>query len=271
MQKDKVLGMVAGLFIGDALGAPLEFTPPNIGKPPLTEMVSGGAHNVDAGEWTDDGAMARCIADAYISCKKFSPAAIRINFKQWASSGIYGTRGYVFDIGNTTREALSADHTYAGKTGIMYSGNGSIMKLAPIVAANHNKPEQAIAQAVAVALMTHGSADTVIYVAEMVKKLMTGMHDDKLYAKGLTKPCQSVMGCYASALQSMEATRSFEGALIHAVNKGEDADTVGAVTGQIAGAHYGFDSIPKRWLEKLVDVDAILQEAEALYELGCKE
>ncbi len=44
---------------------------------------------------------------------------------------------------------------------------------------------------------------------------------------------------------------SFDQALIGAVNLGEDTDTFGAITGSIAGILYGYDSIPKKWLEKL--------------------
>lgn len=269
MQYDNVMGMVVGLFVGDALGAPLEFTAPNTGNP-VTEMIGGGAHDVDIGEWTDDGAMAMCIMDAYISCGKFSPGAIRLNFKQWARTGLYGTRDYVFDIGNTTRDALSADHTYAGKSTLMASGNGSIMRLAPVVAANHNDLFNATGQAVAVSLMTHGSAATVEYVCGLVRMLMTGQHSSKLLVDGLKQPSESVMGCYASALQSVLCTSSFEEALVHAVNKGGDADTVGAVAGQIAGSMYGIKAIPARWLDKIHNIDSIIEQAEQLYVMGSK-
>jgi ADP-ribosyl-[dinitrogen reductase] hydrolase len=54
-----------------------------------------------------------------------------------------------------------------------------------------------------------------------------------------------------AALWSVAGTGSFEEALVLAVNLGDDADTVGAVAGQIAGASYGASAIPERWLRNL--------------------
>ena len=74
MHQDKAIGMFMGLFIGDALGAPLEFIRPHEMTKTLTEMEGGGVHNTAEGEWTDDGAMAVAIADAYISKGGFAPS-----------------------------------------------------------------------------------------------------------------------------------------------------------------------------------------------------
>ena len=54
-----------------------------------------------------------------------------------------------------------------------------------------------------------------------------------------------------AVFQSLFATDSFEGALIDVVNRGGDADTTGAILGMIAGALYGLESIPRRWLAAL--------------------
>jgi ADP-ribosylglycohydrolase len=75
MNQDNAIGMFMGLFVGDALGGPLEFTEPNTGDK-LTEMIGGGVHELGIAEWTDDGAMAMAIADAYISYKRFAPSVI---------------------------------------------------------------------------------------------------------------------------------------------------------------------------------------------------
>ena len=72
-----------GLFIGDALGAPLEFLSQNEIPEVLSEMTGGGVHDTKPGEWTDDGAMAVCISDAYITRKYFAPDEIALNFMTW--------------------------------------------------------------------------------------------------------------------------------------------------------------------------------------------
>lgn len=274
MHQDKAIGMFMGLFIGDALGAPNEFLRPHEIDEPVTDMVGGGVHNTAEGEWTDDGAMAVAIADAYISSKRFNPEAIAMNFKIWKKTGFFGTRNYVFDIGRTCSEAIdrmAMTHPYAGSCSYDASGNGSIMRLAPIVLANHNNLPNAVAQSVAVSLMTHGNADTVHYIAGFVAELMSGKAEDSFdYLKHYRDPYATgtVMYTYNMAWECVNETSSFEKALVMAVNKGYDADTVGAVTGMLAGRKYGLKGIPTRWLDKLVKKDELIDMAEKLYALG---
>lgn len=274
MHQDKAIGMFMGLFIGDALGAPLEFVRPHEMTHTLTEMEGGGVHNTAEGEWTDDGAMAVAIADAYISSKHFDPEAIATNFKVWRKSGLFGTRNYVFDIGRTCSEAIdrmALTNPYAGSCDHRASGNGSIMRIAPIVLANHNNLSNAVAQSIAVSLMTHGNADTVHYISGFVTELMSGKKEDSFdYLKHYRDPYSggTIMHAYNTAWECVEETSSFEKALVMAVNKGYDADTVGAVTGMLAGRKYGLKGIPTRWLEKLVKKDELIDMAEKLYALG---
>lgn len=272
MQRDKAIGMFIGLFVGDAVGGPVEFMEP--GTFPLhTEMTGGGVHNLDVAEWTDDGATAVCIAEAYIAYKRFAPAAIMQNFKQWRNSGAFGTRNYCFDIGNTTSDALSYStnkRPYGASSHFMTSANGGIMRMAPHVLANHNNKTMAIADSVAGSILTHGSSDCVAYAAQLASELFDGAtkFDQRLSEKGIDRDNGSVMGCYAQAWDSVMSTTSFEDAIVHAVNKGGDADTVGAVTGMIAGRLYGYSNIPKRWLDKLHKHDELLAIADKLYALG---
>lgn len=274
MHQDKAIGMFMGLYIGDALGAPNEFLRPHEIVEPVTEMIGGGVHNMAVGEYSDDGAMSTCIADAYIGSKRFDPEAIAMNFKMWKKTGHFGTRNYVFDIGRTCSESIdriTPTHPYAGSCSYSSSGNGSIMRVAPIVLANHNCMPSAVAQSIAVSLMTHGNADTVHYIAGFVAELMSGKAEDNfdylkhfrdVYASG------SIMYTYNMAWECVRETSSFEKALVMAVNKGYDADTVGAVTGMLAGRKYGLKGIPTRWLDKLMKKDELIDMAETLYALG---
>lgn len=54
-----------------------------------------------------------------------------------------------------------------------------------------------------------------------------------------------------AAIWSLVTTRNFEQALLRAVNLGHDTDSIGALTGGLAGLYYGIQGIPKRWLDKL--------------------
>lgn len=274
MQLEYALGLYMGLFVGDALGAPLEFIRPEHVEP-IEDMVGGGVHDTAPGEWTDDGAMANAISEAYLSKGKFDPQEIADNFKAWRKTGTYGTRNYVFDIGRTTSHAIdimTSGLPYMGNTGEWSSGNGSIMRVAPIVLANHDRPYQAVGEAVAVSLMTHGNADTVQYVSAFVAELIAGHplpEYDELRNRTLgNRSHGSIMHAYQTAWKCVENNPGFEEAVLAAVNMGNDADTVGAVTGMLAGAMYGIESIPAHWLSKLHSVDALHQKAEKLYKLG---
>jgi len=275
MDKDKAIGMFMGLFVGDALGAPLEFMRPHEFDK-VTDMIGGGVHSAEIGEWTDDGAMACCIADAYITKGKFAPQEIALNFKTWLKTGYFGTRDYRFDIGRTCFEAIenmSTEQPYEGRTDARSSGNGSIMRIAPVVLANHNKPNTGLGEAIAVSLMTHGNADTVHYMAAFVAELHAGKQLDEFehlidVDYDIRKGKGSIMHAYNVAWECVNLTFSFQDALIMAVNKGYDADTVGAVTGMLAGRHYGYSAMPKRWTNKLMKHDELLQMAETLYEMG---
>lgn len=275
MNRNNAIGMFMGLYIGDALGGPLEFTSPNTGSP-VTEMIGGGVHDLSVGEYTDDGAMSSCITNAYLNYKRFAPSAITQNFKQWRNRGAFGTRDRCFDIGTVTSEALVASSNkrpYGGASSYMTDGNGGIMRMAPHILFNHNNRTMAIAEAVAGSIITHGTGSCVAYTAMLAAELYDGAEkaDQSLYGKGIDKPDGSVMGCYASAWHSISHTNSFEDAVVHAVNKGGDADTVGAVTGMIAGRLYGYDAIPQRWLDKLFNCDELMSDADKLYDMGSKE
>lgn len=274
MHQDKAIGMFMGLYIGDALGAPNEFLRPHEILEPVTDMIGGGVHNMAVGEYSDDGAMSTCIADAYITSKRFNPEAIAMNFKMWKKTGHFGTRNYVFDIGRTCSEAIdriTPTHPYAGSCSYNASGNGSIMRIAPVVLANHNSMPDAVAQSIAVSLMTHGNTETVHYITAFVAELMSGKKDDAFDYLRHQRDYGSrgtINHAYITAWECVEETSSFEKALVMAVNKGYDADTVGAVTGMLAGRKYGLKNIPTRWLDKLMKKDELIDMAEKLYALG---
>lgn len=274
--EDQAIGMLVGTAIGDALGAPLEFIDPQDICRVHKEMTGGGVHETAPGEWTDDTAMAMALADAYITQRGFDPATIMLNFKRWKDTGAYGTRDYAFDIGNTIGSALGCAtnrRPYVGHAGPNASGNGSIMRIAPILIVNHKDIARAIGESVAVSLMTHGNRDTVHYISQFVNECLTGGTNSispslrvrtRDPGHGLRG---TIMWAYTLAWRSTAISESFEEAVIYAVNRGHDADTTGAVTGMLAGRIHGYSSIPKRWLDKLHQHDHIVNVAKMLYHL----
>lgn len=280
MTKDQVIGMVVGCAVGDALGAPYEFLyPEDVRFTADSPMIAGGMHDVSVGEWTDDTAMMLATAEAYVDRGGFDPHRVACHFKAWRDTGKFGTRDHVFDIGGTTDaaiERLTPDHPYGGSSSFGASGNGSLMRIAPAIAANHDNKALAIGEAVALALMTHGNADTVRYISAFVDELFGGkkwqnnnLRKWNIYTNHGTG---SIMHSFNVAARAHNYVRGredkFAHAMEYAIQLGYDTDTNAAITGMLVGSRVGYSAIPKRWLDTLQQHDHIYSTAEKLYELG---
>jgi ADP-ribosyl-[dinitrogen reductase] hydrolase len=268
MTDSQALGMWQGLFVGDAMGVPLEFTKPTPKSKYVTTMTAGGVHNASLGEYSDDGSMALAIADAYITCGGFDATQIQRNFVAWKATGKYGTRpGPAWDCGLTISESLVSvtdyQRPYAGSTAPMTSGNGCIMRMAPCIVFNRHSLSAAIGDSVAQCLLTHGSADSIKYTAALAHELWLGKAMPE-YDSLRDRPINNsgyVADTYASAWYSVKRTNTFEKAIFDAINRGGDTDTVGAVTGMIAGRIYGVEQT-KYLFEEVInssDINSLFQ------------
>ncbi len=298
---DRCRGALVGLAVGDALGAAVEFMSPGT-FPPVTGYRSGGPHRLNAGEWTDDTSMGLALADSIVHVGwNLNDQAER--YVQWMKHGKYSVNGRCFDIGITTSRALhtfmeSRDTTQSGSRSESASGNGSIMRLAPVPIRYHglypnNIPELA-RLAEESSLTTHASEQCLSachYLALVLSALIHGEDRatvlspswEPLKALQAVKPLHPLIEQVASGsfrekqppairgsgwvVQSLEAAlwavhdaSSFEEAVLRAVNLGDDADTTGAVAGQLAGAFWGESGIPATLRHGLARYD-MLEEA----------
>ena len=277
-KKNRAIGCLVGLAVGDAVGTTVEFKERD-SFPPVTDMVGGGVFRLNVGEWTDDTSMALALADSILEKNTVDKVDLIEKFVKWYRDGAYSHRP-CFDIGGTTRRSLMYYH----RTGIysdapddhFSSGNGSIMRLAPVPIRWHNDFETSQKMAWEQSVTTHGSAavkGSVNILNEILWKYINEVEYTKSsHIKSLDRNSIDSSGfCEATlvaALWAVENTDNFNDAILLAVNLGDDADTVGAVCGQIAGAKYGIDGIRKDWVEKLAWSDKIIDIATKLYEAG---
>jgi len=274
---DSAMGMFIGLAVGDALGAPLEFLPSREPDEYVTKYMNGGYHDMKKGEWTDDTAMALGMAQSFIDNEgEFHPSDIMNNWSRWYNAGEFIPRGECFDIGNTTQRAISIYdkiHTvYNGVSLATEAGNGALMRIAPVVMVS-STPERAMELAVAQTIMTHGSPEAIEYSRVFAHELWHGdalqrYRKYKLYWDTDRKKVMSggyVKETYQCAMWAFMTTNNFADCIIKAVNRGHDSDTCGAVAGMIAGAHYGYTSIPKRFTEELAWHDELRRAAMKLH------
>lgn len=305
LHPDKYHGALLGMAAGDALGTTVEFKPRGTFTP-LTSIVGGGPFRLQAGEWTDDTSMALCLADSLIACKGMDLADQAERYVAWWRRGENSVTGTCFDIGNTVRSALaryrSTGEPESGSTDPRSAGNGSIMRLAPVPLFFAHKPAMAVEAAAASSKTTHGAAEAVDacrLFAALIVGTLHGRAKDELLAPGFAMDFAGLNGTdFAPAIDAIRNgnykttdrndirgtgyvvdslraalwafwnSESFEEGALLAVNLGDDADTTGAVYGQLAGAHYGAAGIPAAWLEILAWRDQITGIADKLHDMS---
>jgi ADP-ribosyl-[dinitrogen reductase] hydrolase len=303
--RDRYRGALLGLAAGDALGATLEFRPPGSFQP-IHDMAGGGPFGLKAGQWTDDTSMALCLAESLVERGGFDPADQMRRYVRWWREGLWSSTGSCFDIGVTTRSALrrfeETGEPLSGSTDPQSAGNGAIMRLAPVPLAFAPDAERAIVLAGESSLTTHGArtcVDACRFLAGLIVGALRGEGKSELLSPRYTPvpglwerrplapeidevaagsflrrdPPEIVGSGYVvksleAALWAFARSDSFEEGVLLAVNLGDDADTTGAVYGQLAGAYYGVVGIPERWLEKLAVRGEIERVGEGLWNLS---
>lgn len=298
--RSNYLGCLLGLACGDAVGTTNEFMPRNSFKP-ITDMIGGGPFHLKPGEWTDDTSMALCLAESLLTRKGFDPLDQMNRYYKWYEEGYLSSNGFCFDIGNTVRSALisfkESRNPYSGSKDPFSAGNGSIMRLAPIPMFYLNNMEFVCHYSAESSRTTHGAeeaVDSCRLFGLMIASALLGhdketilINDYSNYLKDykLSRLVQYLTTAYyrkkeyerlhgtgyvilslQAALWCFNKSSNFEEAILLAANLGDDADTTAAVCGQIAGAFYGVEDIPKSWLSKLARRGLIEDYANRLYD-----
>lgn len=292
---NRAIGCLLGLAVGDAVGTTLEFSARDIGEP-LTDMVGGGPFDLEPGQWTDDTSMALCLADSLIACGDLDQRDLMTRFVGWFRNGENSATGSCFDIGMATQTALlrfeDSGDPAAGSTDPNTAGNGSIMRLAPIALRWFRNREKAIAAAREQSITTHAAPESVEGCALLADYLVDAIHtgDPTVFDRPRSNPVATidaigqggwrgkprdeihssgyVVHTLEAALWAVERSGSFEQAILTAANLGDDADTVAAVAGQIAGALWGRSGIPSQWLHRLAWRDHIERQGKMLINAG---
>ena len=304
-QGSRYRGCLLGLAVGDALGTSVEFSPPGTFEP-LTGMVGGGPFGLAPGEWTDDTSLALCLAESLVEKGGFDPVDQLERYCRWFTEGYLSSNGTCFDIGTTTRKALQrfmmSGEPYPGLTHERSASNGSLMRLAPVPMFYAADPGLAIEMSGRSSMTTHALpivVDACRYFGGLLVGALSGASRDELLSSRyapvpdywrdhtlheeidavaagsyLWKDPPEIRGkgyvakSLEAALWAFLASRSFEEGCLLAVNLGDDADTTGAIYGQLAGAFYGEEGIPKGWLDVLAYRELIEEYADDLMVLG---
>lgn len=282
---DRYEGAMLGVAVGDALGAPLEFmSAEEIRRKygTVREMLGGGWLNVQPGEVTDDTQMTLAVAEGLLAEGPDPVSApclmVGANFLRWFRThpkDVGGCCAAVLSRMNRQQNVRLSDWHEAAKAHDRASnggtaGNGALMRA--IYPALYYQPDKAQEAAADIARMTHwhdhstrtvqrytAAINTIVNTPTMTageaKETAERMMADvrEMLPSGKVEPTGYCVSSLICAMNAIRDTDSFEDALVAAVNLGGDADTIGAITGGLAGAIYGVNGIPLRWVNKLAN------------------
>jgi len=252
--------------------------------------------------------MALCLAESLIERKRFDPVDHLHRYLRWYRHGHLSSTGRCFDIGTTVRAAVArfeqSQEPYCGATDPMSAGNGSLMRLAPVPLAYAATSVEAIARSGESSRTTHGAPtaiDACRYLGALIVGALRGATKAELLAPRYTpvpghweahplvpeidevaagsfklrnppeiRGTGYVVKSLEAALWAFYHGDTFRDGCLLAVNLGDDADTTGAVYGQLAGAYYGERAIPETWRGRLAYRALIERFAERLLALAQK-
>lgn len=260
--------LLLGGAVGDALGAPLEFMTAGeiaakYGR--LSEMVGGGWLRLKPGQVTDDTEMTRCVARGVVRARGWSLPAIADEFAAWL-------RSKPIDVGDTCRRGIRAFMLHgqlATPLNEWDAGNGALMRMGPVALCTLGDEELLARCTLEQAHLTHNnpvSDAACLAFGRMVQLALLGAEKgrlrreaDRLVAAFPTfrfDPYPGLASGYVvdtlqTVLHHFFRSRSFEECVVATANQGGDADTTAAIAGGLAGAYYGKEEIPGRWLKRL--------------------
>lgn len=264
-------GAYMGLAVGDALGATVEFLTPREIRHQYgvhRHIIGGGWLKLPKGQVTDDTSMTFALAESILRAGGIDANEIAHGFSEWMKQK-------PVDIGNTVRRGIIHYRT-SGNACMPESehdaGNGACMRSLPIALATLWGNESDVVKASRIqAHITHNNPESdagTECLMFMLRSIFLGadkrtLRDEIVHdfvgkypqfdyqKRKMVNPSGYIVDTLLVVFQAFFEQDSFEDILLDVVNRGGDADTTGAIAGMLAGAYYGLDSIPQRWIKAI--------------------
>lgn len=280
----KLFDTVYGFAVGDALGVPYEFK--QRGHFKCLGMIGGGTWNQPEGTWSDDTSMTLATCDSIKEWKHVDLEDMMKRFSRWATNGAYTANGEVFDIGGTTQTALfnftwGVPFYNCGLSAENTQGNGSLMRILPLAFTRCSYKD-----VWDVSALTHAHQNCKSACEILVDTALTLADDPKIFRRNPKFLMKQVLYCgiprkferleyidelkeedirssgyvvdtLEAAIWCLVTSHSYTETVLKAVNLGGDTDTIAAISGGLAGLVYGYDAIPKDWINRLKNKDMI--------------
>ncbi|NHN41837.1 ADP-ribosylglycohydrolase family protein [Halorubellus sp. JP-L1] len=297
-------GCLRGLACGDALGRPVEFKSASQIEhkhETVTEMLANGSHGQPAGTITDDTELATCIAESLVANDGFDPDDVASRFVDWLDTDPFDVGLMTRDAISKLREGMDPDEAgravWESRPEGSNAGNGSVMRCAPYAIAFRHDEIQLERVSRRSSAITHAdprcqwgcvvlnrtiaglirgddhalrasqdAPDELLGALQRVNDVLYDTQDPDLLENDLATSGY-VVDTLQTAFYYGLGAETAEDAIIHAVNRGGDTDTVGAIAGAVAGARGDTGPLPDRWLSVIDEGPRIDSLADSLLDL----
>ncbi|HEY2035975.1 MAG TPA: ADP-ribosylglycohydrolase family protein [Steroidobacteraceae bacterium] len=285
--RERFLGTLLGLAVGDAVAAATQYRRPG-SFTPVGDLIGGGPFSLPRGGWSDDTAMALCLADSLLAFNGFDARDQVERYARWQRDGYLSATGQCVGITASTARALAVAQwrrqLFAGSHAPDQLDPEPLSRVAPVVMYFFAVEEEAVqlasdaarttcqAPAVLAACRELAQALFLALSAQPKERILAGIPGAATpraagrAAGGAVRPNGTVTEALAIAVEAFAATDNFRDAVLHAANHGGNSDVAAAACGQLAGAHYGVGAIPAAWRDCLLQRDLIEVYADRLLE-----
>lgn len=260
--RERFLGALLGLAVGDAVAAPTQFRRPGTFAQ-VGDLIGGGPFSLPPGGWSDDTAMALCLADSLLE-RGFDPLDQTERYGRWQREGYLSATGRCLGITASTARALAASQwrrqPFSGSHDPRQLDPEPLSRVAPVVMYFFATADEAVRMAGEAARTTCQSGAVLAAcrtLAHILILALSGRPKAEILAQAAAQQphrgaAKGAGQALSGAIEAFAATGNYRQAVLHSANLGGDSDVTSAVCGQIAGAFYGAGAIPAAWRESLL-------------------
>ena len=289
--RERFLGALVGLAVGDAVAAATQYRQPGTFTP-VGDLIGGGPFELPRGGWSDDTAMALCLADSLLATDGFDARDQVERYKRWQREGYLSATGQCLGITASTARALAMANwrrqLFSGSHAPHQLDPEPLSRVAPVVMFALAAEQEAVQLASEAARTTCQAPAVLGACRDLARALfmaLSGQPKPRILAavsaavrpraapggsaartrqRERTRANETVTDSLSIALEAFATTGNFREAVLHAANHGGHSDVAAAACGQLAGAHYGVAAIPAPWRDCLLQRSVIETYADRL-------
>lgn len=263
--RDRIRGTLLGLALGESASIPTQLRRAGSFSP-VRDLFGGGPFDLRRGAWADETAIMLCVATSLLDCGGFDSVNQLEQLRRWQQRGEHSATGECLGI----TAAVSRTLVDGVPDMALPDGSDALTRLAPLVVWHLAGDVDALARDVTAAVQITSHQDSTLQQAQKFSLILRSALHGATHA-ALCEQITHSQWPQTDAGRSLNlatmafcSTATWKDAVLEAINQGGDSDVLGALCGQLAGAHYGASGLPAAWLESLAERELIERRADAL-------